>query len=104
MSNKHLSPPKTTPTEQPRSFITVTHVYHPLRGQKLELVHVMRGANSMLVVRHPEGMCIHVPRDWTDFETPQVERTEATDAHLLDINGLCAVAKIISNINTESPC
>jgi hypothetical protein len=47
-------------------------------------------------------MCFRIPRDWTDLETPQVEQAEATDAHLLDIHGLCAVAKIIRDIGTKS--
>jgi hypothetical protein len=84
------------------SSVTITHPFHPLCGHKLELAHVPRKANTKLLVRHPEGKYFRIPRDWTDFETPQEEHTEALDAHFLDIKGLRAVAKIIRDIGAES--
>lgn len=102
MSDKYLSDRQTTTSLGYPSVVTITHPYHPLLGQILEVVRVQRKDKSRLLVRHPEGRLYSIPRDWTDFDTLQVEQTEATDAHLLDINGLCTIAKIISNINAES--
>lgn len=102
MNSKYLSSRQTTPTVGSPSFVTVTHPYHPLRGQTLEVVRVPQKVNSRLLVRHPDGSTFPIPRDWTDFEASRVEQTEAPSAHLLDIKGLRAIAKIIGNTGTES--
>jgi hypothetical protein len=80
----------------------ITHPYHPLRGQKLELINVPRRVNSKLMLRHPDGRNIRIPRDWTDYNTPQAEQRKASHAHLLDIKGLREIARFISNINSEN--
>jgi Family of unknown function (DUF5372) len=103
MSGKYLNRRPSTSSVGTPSCVTVTHPFHPLRGQKLELVHVPRKANSKLSVRHPEGRCFRIPRDWTDFEIQQDEQSPAPLDRLLDINGLRAVAGIISNLKTEIP-
>ena len=102
MSGKYLYSRQNTPQRGYPSFVTITHLYHPLMGQKLELVRVPRTARSRLLVRHPEGRCFHIPREWTDFEAPEAKQTEASDVHLLEINGLCALAEIVEDIITES--
>lgn len=102
MSGKYLSHRQTTHFLGPPSTVTITHPHHPLHGQKLELVRVLRGATSKLFVRHPDGRCFRIPRDWTDFEAPQVEQTEAPHAHPLDIKALRSVAKIVGSISSES--
>jgi hypothetical protein len=83
------------------SSVTITQPHHPLQGHKLEVVSAPRRANSKILVRLPEGKCIRVPRDWTDFEAQQSRHTEAPVAHLLDIKGLLKAAKIISSIKAE---
>jgi hypothetical protein len=102
MSTKYLQGPQTTSSVETPLFVTVTHPYHPLRGQKLELVQIPRRVNSELLVRHPEGRSFRIPRDWTDYNAPQAEQTEASPTHLLDIKGLRELAKIISNIDSEN--
>ena len=86
----------------PPSFVTIIHPYHPLRGQKLELVKVPRKANSKLTVRHPEGRSFHIPRDWTDLEAQQSEPPVVPPDRFLDINGLCTLAKIIGSIKAQA--
>jgi hypothetical protein len=84
------------------SFVTITHPYHPLHGHKLELMMVPRKANSKLVVRHPEGKSLRIPRDWTDYNAPQAEQTETAPPHLLDIKGLREIAKFMNNLDSEN--
>ncbi len=103
MSGKYLSSRQTTFTLGVPTFVTVTHPYHPLLGQKLELVRVMRRANSKLLVRHPDGRSFRMPIDWTDFKASQVQPPQAPVAQLLDISGLLRVAGIVGNIKTETP-
>jgi hypothetical protein len=83
------------------SCVTITHPFHPLRGQKLELAHVPRKANSKLSVRHPEGRCFSIPREWTDFEAQQDDQAPAPPDRPLDIKGLLEIAGIIGSIKTE---
>ena len=102
MSTKYLQDEQTTSLVETPSFVTVTHPYHPLRGQKLELANVPRRVNSELMVRHPEGRCFRIPREWTDYNTPKADQSEESPAHSLDIKGLREIAKIISNIDSEN--
>lgn len=102
MTTKYLKGGQTTSLMGTPSTVTVTHPFHPLRGQKLELVKVPRKANSKLTVRHPEGRAFRIPRDWTDLETQQAKPSQAPPDRLLDINGLCTLAKIISNIKAQA--
>lgn len=102
MSGKYLSSAKTTSKVGLPTFITVTHPHHPLRGQQLELVRVLQGVDSKLFVRHPEGRCFRIPRDWTDFEDRQAAHPVAPPERLLDISGLREVTVIISSIQNES--
>ena len=36
-------------------FVTITHPYHPLKGQQVEVVRVLRGPDPDLIVRFPDG-------------------------------------------------
>lgn len=94
--------PKSASLIRPPSSVTITHPYHPLHGQKLELVCVPKNVNSKLLVRHPTGRSFRIPRDWTDFENPQVKQPQAAYSPLLDISGLRAAARIISTMKNES--
>ncbi len=82
--------------------VIVTHPFHPLRGEKLALVHRPRKPHSRLKVRGPEGKTFYIPRDWTDYEAQQGRPPQAAPDRLLDIRGLRAVAAVISSIKAES--
>ena len=102
MSTKYPNRRQTTSSMGTPSYVTITHPYHPLRGQKLELINVQRRVTPELMVRHPDGRSIRIPRDWTDYNAPQAGQTKAPPAHLLDIKGLREIARFISNINSEN--
>ena len=56
-------PQHTTPLDQPSSgFVTITHPHHPLRGQRVEVVRVRRGADPDLIVRCRMGAMPPSPR------------------------------------------
>ena len=94
LSRKHnTSEVGTEPTH-----ITITHPHHPLNGQTLELIGVLRGPNSRLVVIMPDGSRAQVVRDWTDYAqlSEGVELPAAT--HLLPVEGMRELIKIIDQM------
>jgi hypothetical protein len=63
-------------------FVVVTHAFHPLIGQRLEVLFVKRrGADSVFVCARGVGGQLTVPRSWTDRGEPPL-------AHRLSIEGL----------------
>jgi len=95
LSSKHnTSEVGTEPTH-----ITITHPHHPLNGQRLELIGVFRGPNSCLIVKMPDGSRAHVVRGWTDYAqlSGDVELPAAT--HLLPVEGLRELIKIIDQMD-----
>jgi hypothetical protein len=60
-------------------FVTVTHPFHPLSGQRLEVLYVKRRAGDTVFVcsRGADGQ-VTVPRSWTDRgEPPRGQRLSA---------------------------
>ena len=92
LSRKHnTSEVGTEPTH-----ITITHPHHPLNGQTLELIGVLRGPNSRLVVKMPDGSPVHVVRDWTDYGRVSGDVELPAASHLLPVEGLRELIKIIA--------
>jgi len=51
--------------------VTITHPFHPLRGQCLEVLKTRRVAGiDTLILRHPELGSYTVPQEWTDYQLP----------------------------------
>jgi hypothetical protein len=99
MSDKYLSAGHDT-TWLGSHEVLITHPYHPLHGKRLEVVRILQGVRSGLMIRMPDGTQARVPRNWTDYESSQ-DGQAATDAsHLLDIRGLHQAARIIALINS----
>ena len=70
-------------------WATVTHPFHPLRGQRFEVLKTRRAAGiDSLILRHPERGSYTVVQDWTDWGLPDIApgahpRTAKLDAGLL---------------------
>lgn len=68
--------------------MVVTHPFHPLNGQRLEVLFVKRrGADSVLVCAGGGGGQVTVPWSWTD-------RGEPARADRLSIEGLAGLAAV----------
>ena len=51
--------------------MTITHPFHPLHGQRLEVLNTRRvGGEDVLILRRPTGGTFPVPREWTDRARP----------------------------------
>ncbi len=59
--------------------MTITHPWHPLRGQQVPLLRVRSGRNAALIVRFPDGFPCAIPADWTDYSgSPSGDRPPPT--------------------------
>ena len=63
-------------------FVVVTHPFHPLRGQRLEVLFVKRrGAGRVFVCAGAVSGQVTLPASWTD-------RGDPPGAHRLSVQGL----------------
>jgi len=81
------------------THITITHPHHPLNGQTLELIGVLRGPNSRLIVKMPDGSRAQVVRDWTDYAQLSGDVELPAASHLLPVEGLRELIKIIAQVD-----
>ena len=69
-------------------FVVVTHPFHPLNGQRLEVLFVKRRAGEpVFVCSGGVGGQMTVPRSWTD-------RGDAPRAYRLSIEGLAELSAV----------
>jgi 8-oxo-dGTP pyrophosphatase MutT (NUDIX family) len=69
-------------------FVVVTHPFHPLRGQRLEVLFVKRrGASRVFVCAGTVGGQVTLPQSWTD-------RGESPLPHRLSVQGLADLAAV----------
>ena len=69
-------------------FVVVTHPFHPLIGQRLEILYLKRRAgDTVFVCSGGVGGQITVPQAWTD-------RGEPAGEHRLSMAGLAALAAV----------
>ena len=93
---------ETTPlSQQPTSFVTITHPYHPWSGQQVEIIYVRRGVDPDLLVQRPDGRHVIVAMSWTDYASPPGDKLRASPPHLLDVSGLRQMACLIDRIRQE---
>jgi len=82
-------------------WVTVTHPFHPLRGQQVEVVRIRSGADPDLIVRHPDGRHAAIAVDWTDYAAlPDID-PPPIPPNLLDFDGLWQAAQLIERIRRE---
>jgi hypothetical protein len=59
----------------PSGFVVVTHPFHPLNGQRLEVLYVKRrGADTVFVCAGGVSGQITLPQAWTDRGEPPLPR------------------------------
>ena len=92
----------TTPSSQrPSGLVIITHPYHPLCGQQVEIIRICRGDDPTLVVQYPDGLHGVIATSWTDYATPQGFDLPSTPPHLLDFGGLCRAVQLIDRLRRE---
>jgi hypothetical protein len=69
-------------------FVLITHPFHALSGQRLEVLFVKRrGADSVFVCSGRVSDQMTVPRSWTDRGVPP-------QGHRLSVEGLAELAVV----------
>lgn len=82
--------------------MTITHPYHPLRGQQLPVVCIRHGACPDVIVRLPDGSHAAVAVDATDYVLDHLaSRPSPATAHILDLQGLRQLAQRIDQLRRE---
>jgi Family of unknown function (DUF5372) len=94
----------TTPSSQSSSgFVTITHPHHPLRGQRVEILRLRRGADPDLIVRLPDGRHAAIALSSTDYAALPGDTPEPAPRHLLDLAGLRQVISLLDHIIQRGP-
>ena len=69
-------------------FVVVAHPFHPLKGQRLEVLFVKRrGAGRVFVCAGTVGGQVTLPESWTD-------RGDPPGAHRLSVQGLADLVAV----------
>lgn len=78
-------------------FVIVSHPFHPLAGQRLEILYVKRrGADTVFVCSGGTYGSITLPRAWTD-------RGEAAEANRLSAGRLAALDALVRALGGRVP-
>jgi hypothetical protein len=83
-------------------LVTITHPFHPLCGQQVEIIRIRWGADPDLIVRLSDGLHAAVAVDWTDYTASTDLDPPTVSPHLLDFDGLCQAVQLIDRIHQES--
>jgi len=77
-------------SSDPSDFVVVTHPFHPLKGQRLEVLYARRrGAGTVFVCPGGVSGQITLPQAWTDRGEPPLARRLSADG----LAGLDTVAR-----------
>lgn len=83
--------------------VTVVQPQHPLCGQRCEVIQVSRADAPSITIKSPDGTQVTMPLGWTDYVNSSASSSPSGTSHtshLLDINGLLDVVKIVIRIKS----
>jgi hypothetical protein len=85
-------------------WATITHPFHPLRGQRFEVLKPRQVAGTeTLIVRDGERGSFSIARDWTDWGNPEPDAGLSTSACKLAFEPLIALVALIRVVQTRRP-
>jgi Family of unknown function (DUF5372) len=77
-------------------WVTISHPFHPLKGQKFEVLFVRSlPEKKILSLKNPSGGTFAVPHEWTDRESPLSQAT------ILSAQSLLMLAELIQKLKDE---
>jgi Family of unknown function (DUF5372) len=74
--------------------VTITHPHHPLRGQRVAIIRLRRGADPDLIVRLPDGRHAALALSSTDYAATSDDTPASAPEHRLDLGGLRQVIRL----------
>ena len=81
--------------------MTITHPHHPLRGQRVAIIRVRRGADPDLIVRLPDGTHTALAMSSTDYAATPGAAPPEEAAHLLALDGLRPMVHLLASIHQQ---
>lgn len=90
-----------TTSERATQFIIITDRNHPYYGQRFMVMGTQRGKKPNVLIQLPSGKRIRIPQKWTDYVQTAVDNSSSNNSHLLDLNGLCKIVKMINRLKKE---
>jgi len=81
--------------------VTVTHPYHPLCGQQVEILRVRRGPDPDLIIRHLDGYHGAIAASWTTYASAP-GALPAEKPPLLDLEGLHLLVRLVEQLQERS--
>lgn len=81
--------------------MTITHPFHPLRNQQVEIIFIRRGHDPDLIVRLPDGFHAAVAMSATDYATSSVPDLPLGPLPLLDLEGLYQMVQLVDRLKRE---
>jgi hypothetical protein len=83
--------------------VTITHLAHPLRGQRVEVIYVRRGSDPDLIIRLPDGSHAAIAASSTDYaaESNLEIQPENSMPLLLDLDALCQIARLFAQLREQ---
>jgi hypothetical protein len=78
--------------------VTITHPHHPLFGQQVTVVRIIRGPDPDLIVRLRDGYHAAIAMSWTDYAGRGEAIPPAAVPGLLDLEGLRQVVRLVADL------
>jgi len=90
---------QTTPYHsQPSGWAEITHPFHPLRGQSLQVLKSKKSCGAdILSLRDSNGMLHAIPREWTNLATPS--SFSVSPPIILHFDSLLALSELIKEVS-----
>ena len=84
-------------------FAEICHPFHPLRGQRFEVLKERRVAGvDTLILRELERGTFSVPREWTDWAGPSLHNSVGFPPRRFDAQLLFDVVALLDQLTISS--
>jgi Family of unknown function (DUF5372) len=82
----------------------VVHPFHPLRGQRFVVLKVRHVSGiETLSLRHVDLGSFAMPREWTDWASPDGQSSGGGALLLIDAFGLVALTELLDSLAKNNP-
>ncbi len=96
------SPRTALANSSPSGWAEIVHPFHPLRGQRLEVLKQRRVSGvPTLILRHPTGGTCTVLKEWTDWAAPPPHAALRPTAPLLEANALFDLGELLAALESQ---
>ena len=83
-------------------WIEIRHPFHPLRGQRFEVLKQRRLAGvDTLLLRHSERGSFSVAREWTDWADPSLSDLLGQPGQRLDAHALLQLVTFLEQLDSS---